>query len=638
MFKIEDGREHFYQWDLNRKLIIENPEIIELHYHVSNKEASLVCAVREENGLFLADVPNILLQKSGNIRVYGYCADYTIVAKQFEVKPRIKPSDYIYTETEVKTWEALDEKIVELSQTIEELDQELSEKIGVLDYIHIREDEGKYSVAQTDTHALGKLSSSFGDYTRAGVKGFKISKMLTDSSEYRDLDDEKPLTLENGWYDIIMARYEDSLIGESYSISLKGDAPRFGVVTGVTRRNSTTVRISVSPYFHPNKWNTLDWDKRNEYYQNSCIFFDKLPHFGNTNWGYCAHAEGNRTNAYQEGSHSEGINTDAMGVGSHTEGIDTIAYYASHAEGLETEAISYHTHAEGNRTKATAANAHSEGNATRASGENSHAEGANTESGGYAAHSEGQNTNARGKASHTEGFETEATGAYSHAGGYGTKAKQPAQTVVGKFNEDLSKALFIVGNGQSDEKRSNAFVVCDDGTARVYAEPAGGTGVVNKDYLDKRLSSVHAASANNATNATNATYANNIKAFTLENFFNDLKYIRFTFPCIANEGVNCKTENGRVYIKKSSDDNFSESVTYKVQLSAFDILGYENARIACSASSGKIPIDGEANFNVDIKNDFIEYTFTPTVINGLISETAPCALTMNVDLQVRIKR
>ena len=32
MFKILDGREYFYQWDLNQKLIVEDDSINEVHF------------------------------------------------------------------------------------------------------------------------------------------------------------------------------------------------------------------------------------------------------------------------------------------------------------------------------------------------------------------------------------------------------------------------------------------------------------------------------------------------------------------------------------------------------------------------------------------------------------------------------
>ena len=112
MIKIFDNRDSFYQWDLNQKLIIEDSSITEVHFCNKTDNCSLVCEVYEEEGLRLVNVPNILLQNSWDIRVYAYCNNcYTKQAARFKVVPRSKPADYIYTETEIKTWESLADEV-----------------------------------------------------------------------------------------------------------------------------------------------------------------------------------------------------------------------------------------------------------------------------------------------------------------------------------------------------------------------------------------------------------------------------------------------------------------------------------------------------------------------------------------------
>ena len=106
MFKIYDGRSDFYQWDLNRQIVLSDPTINEVHFCNKTSDCSLVVAVYEKDGLRLADVPNILLQTDWPIRVYAYCGDcYTKTSDTFKVIARTRPDDYVYTETEVKRWE-----------------------------------------------------------------------------------------------------------------------------------------------------------------------------------------------------------------------------------------------------------------------------------------------------------------------------------------------------------------------------------------------------------------------------------------------------------------------------------------------------------------------------------------------------
>ena len=107
MFLIEDGRKQFFQWDVNRRLIIEDGALTQVHFCNRTDDCSLVVEVYVEGNKFYADVPNILLQTDWDIRVYGYDSNYTKFSKTFNVVARTKPADYVYTETEVLNYENL---------------------------------------------------------------------------------------------------------------------------------------------------------------------------------------------------------------------------------------------------------------------------------------------------------------------------------------------------------------------------------------------------------------------------------------------------------------------------------------------------------------------------------------------------
>jgi hypothetical protein len=111
MFTILDGRECFYQWDTDRKLIVHDESIKEVHFCNRIDENSLVCEVYTENELHLVNVPNVLLQDNYRISVYGYGENYTKHSKQFYIVSRSKPADYIYTETEIKNYSDLESRL-----------------------------------------------------------------------------------------------------------------------------------------------------------------------------------------------------------------------------------------------------------------------------------------------------------------------------------------------------------------------------------------------------------------------------------------------------------------------------------------------------------------------------------------------
>ena len=109
IFKIEDGREKFYQWDLNRRICVEDDSIKEVHFCNSYSTESLVVEVI--NGL--ASIPNILLQQDARISAFAFTGDYTRYAASFKVVSKAKPQDYVYTETEIKRWDKLEEQVLE---------------------------------------------------------------------------------------------------------------------------------------------------------------------------------------------------------------------------------------------------------------------------------------------------------------------------------------------------------------------------------------------------------------------------------------------------------------------------------------------------------------------------------------------
>lgn len=104
---------------------------------------------------------------------------------------------------------------------------------------------------------------------------------------------------------------------------------------------------------------------------------------------------------------------------------------------------------------------------------------------GKGAVAEGGNTIASGEAAHAEGKDTQASGAYSHAAGIGTIAKEDGQTVVGKYNSDDEKALFVVGAGISYSVRSNAFTTGKNSSNEYYITV--GSTTLTENQLKKIL-------------------------------------------------------------------------------------------------------------------------------------------------------
>ena len=116
MFKIYDGRESFYQWDLNQQLVVADSTITEVHFCNRTDETSLVCETYVVDGQILVNVPNILLQEDWDINVYAYDGKATKHSASFEVKRKAKPNDYVYTETEIKNYDDLEKRVSQIEE------------------------------------------------------------------------------------------------------------------------------------------------------------------------------------------------------------------------------------------------------------------------------------------------------------------------------------------------------------------------------------------------------------------------------------------------------------------------------------------------------------------------------------------
>lgn len=120
MFKLADGRNSLYQWDSDVKLIVDDENISEVHFTVKfSDEIYTVEVVRTESGAYV-NIPNILLQQTYSVIAYAYqytdAGGHTKIERAIEIKARPKPSDYVYTETEVKNYEEFKKRFEEFKE------------------------------------------------------------------------------------------------------------------------------------------------------------------------------------------------------------------------------------------------------------------------------------------------------------------------------------------------------------------------------------------------------------------------------------------------------------------------------------------------------------------------------------------
>lgn len=112
MIKLADGRGSLYQWDTGRQVECDAKQV-----HFSNHHYGTSIDVDVQNGK--ATIPNQLLTSATPIKAWAWVKDsngeYTKEEQIFIVAKRNKPSDYVYTPTEIKTWQDLQNQIGDLN-------------------------------------------------------------------------------------------------------------------------------------------------------------------------------------------------------------------------------------------------------------------------------------------------------------------------------------------------------------------------------------------------------------------------------------------------------------------------------------------------------------------------------------------
>ena len=119
-----EQQNELWQWDTGRQIIItpeKNAIVDEVHFsNAYSKDALVVKPQVNEQGNIVADIPNILLWQVFPINVYVVMefpnGKGTIYEEQLKINPRKKPSDYVYTETEILNYLDLEERIKVLEE------------------------------------------------------------------------------------------------------------------------------------------------------------------------------------------------------------------------------------------------------------------------------------------------------------------------------------------------------------------------------------------------------------------------------------------------------------------------------------------------------------------------------------------
>lgn len=129
----------FWQWDTGQKLVVEDDGMCnEVHFCNTLSTEAMVLSIKEQDGLRVVDVPNILLQQASMLMAYLYRYDTdgseTCCVYRFSVIPRPKPANYVYTETEVQNYSSLAARMDALEEQNPEVTPEIMTEVVDVDF------------------------------------------------------------------------------------------------------------------------------------------------------------------------------------------------------------------------------------------------------------------------------------------------------------------------------------------------------------------------------------------------------------------------------------------------------------------------------------------------------------------------
>ena len=148
------GVDGLTQWDVGRQIKVDK-DIDMVHF--SNRPYGYSKNVKVTDGV--ADVPDMFLTSCAPLRVWAYVGNfengYTKIEKIYEVKPKNRPEDYIYTPEEVKTWEKLQSEIGDLAN----LETEAKENLVAAVNEAAKSGGESYTLPQATSKALGGIKA-----------------------------------------------------------------------------------------------------------------------------------------------------------------------------------------------------------------------------------------------------------------------------------------------------------------------------------------------------------------------------------------------------------------------------------------------------------------------------------------------
>lgn len=171
--KLENGQLYCWQWETDQRLVIDTLEGYEIENLsckmgiLKDKIGIIEVEIYKEKEMIFSNIPDILLQHEGLIEVWIQTnlefSSITLAYWRFRVKKRERPEDYIYTETDVLTWQELDKRITVLEENFSTLPEDIQVELDT-----DLAEAGKAADAKATGDAIKNLSNSLSAVATSG--------------------------------------------------------------------------------------------------------------------------------------------------------------------------------------------------------------------------------------------------------------------------------------------------------------------------------------------------------------------------------------------------------------------------------------------------------------------------------------
>ena len=205
--------ETIYQWDVSRTVDVDAD--CEVHFALQGEPQALIVS----SSLGKASIPNILLQDGRDIIAWKVQEDKTVETKRIAVMRRAKPADYVYTETEIITFETLVAEVREAVAKSLEQTERAKQAVSTIEKTNAdiqqaetkRAEEFKAMGAKTDA-GIAKINKAESDIRQAEAKRVEQEFSRTQAEAKREESFTFNLTSWNQKVDAEVAKTSQAII------------------------------------------------------------------------------------------------------------------------------------------------------------------------------------------------------------------------------------------------------------------------------------------------------------------------------------------------------------------------------------------------------------------------------------------